>query len=428
MYTRRYSILFLIATQIFCGHWRAGEPPASSSMGNVATEMKSEIELHGTASGGFLALSMCLSRRPAYVVVETHAGESAAAVLARLATKINETDPFLWWGRDRPNVRRSADVSGVKAVGNKLTELGSGLILGGTDRGFDIPEPPVFLSGSYELDNDRLVVRWVNPRQDHDRIRCSGKTLPAGSSMCVFDRADLGERWAQEVSFAVIAMRGKTPSCAGLITVRTNAQEELANFPFYNGVMPNWATWSTSDDPSATEFTQGIKEGVPPRAGIERRQSKKFYQVVRVRRAGVQAGIWRKFLGLIPGHVYRISARLSTLEIEARSNDWSLALCAAYTPNKGGDFTVSQLAGVEALPDGQLGEGAGRIAAYGPGSVTGGGWVEHSTADSTAGMAIKHIALPRDADSITVWVRHSGVTTSGIGIDWVRCEDMGLRE
>ncbi|GAI80678.1 unnamed protein product [marine sediment metagenome] len=54
----------------------------------------------------------------------------------------------------------------------------------------------------------------------------------------------------------------------------------------------------------------------------------------------MSAGVKRKFLGLTPGHTYRVSARLNTLEMDSGQGDWSVSLHAAYNPPGGADLTT----------------------------------------------------------------------------------------
>jgi hypothetical protein len=224
-------------------------------------------------------------------------------------------------------------------------------------------------------------------------------------------------------------MRGKTPSCAGLITVRSNAQEELRCIPFYGGIMINWAAWSTGDDPASAEFAQGVKDEVRPNrfASFNYPEQKPYFQIIKTKGPQVSAGIWRKFLNLKPGHTYQISARLNTLRMGTHTEPWSYSFHAAYDESDGRDFTVAQLAGVEPLPDGQVGKDAGRIVSFGTESGTLGKWVKYSTAESGFGVEGKNITLPTNVNSLTVWVRHSGSNSSGVGVDWVRIEDLGLK-
>jgi len=70
------------------------------------------------------------------------------------------------------------------------------------------------------------------------------------------------------------------------------------------------------------------------------------------------------------------------------------------------------------LPSGQTGPEAGRITEFGPGKLTAKNEYEIRSAD---------ITLPEDSDSITVWLRHTGKGTSGVGFDWIKLEDLSAK-
>ena len=67
---------------------------------------------------------------------------------------------------------------------------------------------------------------------------------------------------------------------------------------------------------------------------------------------------------------------------------------------------------------------AGRVALYGPGVTTNGKWEKRSTDKPGPGLEIKNITLPDNVTSITVWLRHSGANPSGVGMDWIKLEDV----
>ena len=156
--------------------------------------------------------------------------------------------------------------------------------------------------------------------------------------------------------------------------------------------------------------------------GILDPEEKQFFQSVRTRTATAQAGVWRKFLGLTPGHTYKLYVRLNTLDMDAAKGEWSYSLHAAYNARNGADFNVDQFSGKTPLPDGTKGASAARIAHYGLGATTKGEWIEHTTGDPNS--ETKDITLPEGVGAITVWVRHSGANSSGVGIDWVKLEDV----
>jgi hypothetical protein len=110
------------------------------------------LSLKGSASGGSLILAGTLNRNVQYVSIPTSPGESAESVAHRLADAINahhsrqttrvQYDPHWLWTGKRP----------VSASGPSLTiPLGpGGCMLGGSETGLGIPQPPLSLSCSYD--------------------------------------------------------------------------------------------------------------------------------------------------------------------------------------------------------------------------------------------------------------------------------------
>jgi hypothetical protein len=141
-------------------------------------------------------------------------------------------------------------------------------------------------------------------------------------------------------------------------------------------------------------------------------------------------GVSRRFLGLTPGHTYRVSARLNTLETK-REGNWSFSFHAAYNPASGEDLTPAQMAGSAALPDQSTGPTAGQIAKYDAKATTVGVWFERASDTAGSGKVIGDITLPAEGvSSLTVWFRLEGkeVTNAAVGIDSVTIEDLSKRE
>ena len=46
--------------------------------------------------------------------------------------------------------------------------------------------------------------------------------------------------------------------------------------------------------------------------------------------------------------------------------------------------------------------------------------------DGGVGNAISDIALPANVNTITVWLRHSGENSTGVGLDRLRVEDLSM--
>jgi len=152
-------------------------------------------------------------------------------------------------------------------------------------------------------------------------------------------------------------------------------------------------------------------------------EEKSFFQLIRTRSPDVAGGVWRKFLGLQPGHAYRLSTRISTLPMDSVQGNWSFSF-HAVPHKKEASLTAAQMAGAAALPDGSAGATAGLIARYGPEQATKGKFVEVSTGKQEEGGRAADITLPADADTLTVWFRLTGANATGVGFDWIKLKDV----
>ena len=257
-----------------------------------------------------------------------------------------------------------------------------------------------------------------------------------------------------DANFYIIGFRAGIPSNAAGITFKDNGQEELNGYPFTGGVAPNWMSW-TSGDPNTTICEESRKPHKPfgnnpgpirifedgkvtvhtwPPKAIRNGADKPLIQVIMTTSPDTIAGVYRKFLGLTPRHTYRLSARLFALDMPKAQGGWSFSLHAVATGQDKSDLTAQQMAGLAALPDGETGLEAGLIALYAPGvspvsaqqpttrpkRKTARKAADEPAADLVAG----DIRLPEGADTIIVWVRHEAAHSTGVGLDWVRLEDV----
>lgn len=383
-----------------------------------------EITLKGNAEGGILTLVRIPYRNCPYASISTQAGESAKALAGRLAASIYNSDPFKWGGNFE-----------IIAKEGSLTLLGQpgSYAFAGTETGLGIPEPPTSLSGMYDMENEQIILNWQNPASGFDVIfiaeyvflRPNYPSWPSYTRITGSEEKyvyQLKDKKINSAYFFVIGIWDGVPSSPGAIYLCNNSQEELFGIPFTNGIAPNWRAWSTEANANKVQFEQAVRERYVHRADgrrynpVRKPETKPFSQMIKTMSLGVKAGVWRKFLGLTPGHTYRISARLNTLEMDSAKSDWSFSLHAAYNGPGGTDLTVDQLSGLAALPDGSTGPAAGRIAHYGLQATTNGKWVKSSA----------EIALPAGVDTMTIWVRHSGSDSTGVGIDWVKLEDLSM--
>jgi len=376
-----------------------------------------KITLKGNAEGGVLTLIKTFNRNANYVSISTKPGESSESVAMRLADIINNSNPFEWGGTFEVTVKDSS-----------LTLLGppGSYAFAGTETGLGIPEPPTSLSGKYDMENEQIILNWQNLVSHFDKIFIVNWELPFPTCSMIAGSEEqyvyaLRGRKIGSIYFCIIGIRDGVPSSPGAIYLCNNSQEELFGIPFTNGIAPNWRAWSTEANANKVQFEQAVRENYVNRADndrynpVRKPETKPFSQMIKTMSLGIKAGVWRKFLGLTPGHTYRISARLNTLEMDACKSDWSFSLhAAAYNGPGGTDLTVDQLSGLAALPDGSTGPASGRIAYYGPQATTNGKWVKSSV----------EITLPAGIDTMTIWVRHSGADSTGVSIDWVSLKDL----
>lgn len=366
-----------------------------------------DLRFEGSASGGGIVLSTLTPGGSHSLGVMTRYGESAETVVRRVVDLCNRQAGWRF--------QLSKDGKAIKGV-----DLGiGGLVLGGNEHGLGIPAPPTSLTGVYHPETGKIIVRWANPPSGYDAINGFGR-------ICYSNETQISGRCYEplfaammrlRVPHAVTGYRGSTPSATAFINVFTNWQEELVSAPFFCGIMPNWNSWTGVDGKGITAFEQGERKTQGGREFPRTPDEKAYYQIVKTKTTDVQAGIWRKWLGLYPGHKYRVYVRLNTLAMDQKTNDWSLSFHVAAADSKGTDFTTDQLTGKTPLPDGSQGPEAARIALYGPGKTTKGQWVTNTV----------DIVMPPGVDTLTTWLRHSGKDSTGVGMDWIKVEDLSYK-
>jgi hypothetical protein len=378
------------------------------------------LTFKGKAAGGTLILGI-LHDYPRFVSIQTSAGESAESVAKRLADKITanhaRTDcpqtEILWGGY------------GSKASGPTV-KLGTFLIdfyIAGTETGLGIPEPPLFLTCVYDEERDIIRMSWENPPQGYDKIfvtldwREHGslhtvkRSIPGNATRFSANQEAIYNFKSVDVNdlfVAVVGLRDGIMSAPSAIYLKGHYQDESFAIPFARGIMTNWNSWGGEKGQgtkSLLKMNQRYKEiDYLPKEGFD---TKPFYQAIKAEPSG-PVGICRKFLGLTPGHTYRITAAMSTLQMHTLKSNWSFSLCAAYNEPEGKDFTSEQLTGKALLPNGKTGPKAGSIVSFGKGGeATGGGfrlWRSKSERDSI-GEDGMDVTLPPGVDTITVWVR-----------------------
>lgn len=415
--------IFVMVVMSLCGGM-----VASSS--HVATMETHCISLQGTATGGELILANTSGRNSRFVAITTSPSESAQSVARRLAEVINSTDPFHW--------SLSPGQIQVTATGSKLEGFPGPkghYFLTGTEKGLGIPEPPLSVSCSYDSGKDQILLQWENPASEYDSIfillywsnydHWREIWIPGTSASFILDLKKRPVN-VNDLDIRLIGFCDNIPSNAAAIHLSGSSQDERFGIPFTGVVAPNWTTFMMGGKTNTVQFEQGVRQMLVHTKGqsnsINHPATKPFFQVIKITSPTAVAGIKRKFLGLTPGHTYRVSAYLSSLEMDSAQGEWSLSLHAAYNSARGVDLTIEQLSGLAALPDGSKGAAAGRIALYGPGLTTNRTWAERSTGKEWRGLIAPDITLPPGVDTITVWVMCYGTGT--FGTDWVKLEDL----
>ena len=400
-----------------------------------------ELPFKGTASGGSLVLATTLHNNARYVSITTSGGESAESIAQSLADTINglhaaiNLEHRLRFHPDRLWIGGyQARASGPNLV---LPGAAEDYMLAGTERGLGIPKPPLSLSCSYDQENDKVMLRWINPPGGYDfiivhcywtnRLNLFSDRALGTSTTFTADRKNVPLD-VNDLDVSLTAFRDNIPSNAAAIHVTGNGhcQGETYGIPFTCGIAPNWTAWTTSGKTDITAVEQEEKyDDLSVFNPVRGFLTKPYYQVIKVPPNGVLHGVYRKFLGLTPGHTYRLTACLSTLDMDSAKGDWSLSLHAAPTTS-GKDLSVEQLAGLGALPDGRRGPEVGRIAFYGPGNTTrGDSALVFSGKDAPGGFQSSHITLPAGVDTITLWVRFSCSDPNGkVGFSGVKLEDL----
>jgi hypothetical protein len=386
------------------------------------------IPFIGTASGGELILGETLNRNALHVALHTRKGESAESVARRFVEALHEADAH---GND-------CTWLSVVAVGGTLEGLlgsdGRGdYFLAGTENGLGIPEPPVSLTACYDEPGRRVNVRWTNPKGRYDSIAMilnwhrydyrAERALPGAASSYEIDlMTEIPHPIdVKDLDVWLVGYRANVPSNAAAIHVSGNTQEELFGIPFANGTAPNWTGWCLHGPP-ARNVKMGRRAHLANATGNRRYNpartpdTKPYEQVMTIaQEGGGVVGVARSFLGLTPGHTYRISARLNTVRMEP-SGDWSYSFHAVAGDAARASLTARQMAGLDALPDGSKGPTAARVWRYDAHRTTRGRYEERT----------KELTAPQGADCITVWLRFTSKNKGdAVAMDNIKLEDLG---
>jgi len=415
--------------------------PACSNPPSTGHVLAARVALSGIAKGGTLNLGYTHGGGVEVLSLDTHPGERAEETIQRLLSKIEE----LSWGMDpltNPAVRGYPYIEGTTTL---VVPSGNAHSFSGTETGFGIPAPPTSLSGSYRPETKEHVFEWRIPAEgydvleggEHSGVNISQLTVTAEPLKITFDN-DPNYDWARR-GFWIMGRRNGVPSNVAAIRVTSNAQEELYGIPFTNGIAPNWTSWTYGKPGPQVKFEEGRRAPFRPLkyAGapieVKEPEHKEFYQVIKCEGTSAAGGIYRHFFTLVPKHTYRLYIRVNTLEMgqvkapepASRQATWSFSVHAVA--NKSGEhenLTSEQMAGLSPLSDGTKGQEAGQMLCYSPETTSGSKWVEYNTGEKRPGGIIGDITLPAECDTITVWLRVSGKVASGVGMDWIKLEDL----
>lgn len=404
------------------------------------------LTFKGEASGGTLILGVLTDYGTRSVTIQTSPGESAESVAKRLAEKItaNHADPDcpenkrLWLGK------RGSKSSGPTL---KLVSTLDNYYLTGTETGLGIPESPSFLTCAYDEQADTLRLAWENPSNTYDKIfitliwrergfsRTIRKSISGNETSFIAYRGQIKTSSSQmdvnNLLIAVVGFRDGIMSGPSIIHMKGHYQDEAFVIPSGDTVLPNWCAWgSKRGQVMKAPFKMGKRYDAfdyLPRDGLE---EKPFYQLIEADPSG-PIGIYRKFLGLKPGHIYRITAALSTLQMHTMMSDWSLDLHAAHNGPQGRKLTLEQLAAKAPLPNGKMGRRAGRIASFWKFGKSKKitppifGLMKSRSPRNNDDEEGVDVTLPPGVDTLTVWLRFECSDPAGaIGLMGVGIEDI----
>jgi hypothetical protein len=430
----------------------AQDPPNVPRRAMAPTEGRCFITFTDEASGGTLTLCQSFRGVERCVSVETTAGEPAEQVVSRLADAIEEKNPFDWI-----IVRGGSNETGARVVtssGGKLSLPGlCGYTIAGTEIGLGIPQPPHSLTCNYNPEANSISIKWVNPSPDEydsivigfDRViqaaHLSGKAesydvnliyeysknkdndvykmLSQGGLIPKYALSDI----TANLNIRIYGMRNDISSNKAAIHLRNNVQEELCDIPFTGNIAPNWQPWVLDTNDGKIRLEQGVRKEYTKTTQqfdpVKSPETKPYYQIIKTGAKGGTGGVFRKFIGLTPGHTYRVKTRVAILS-EPNEKNWSVSVHAVPNAPDKHDFTARQMAGLDTLP---VPEAAIKMGAARPT----GQFAEISTGKTIDGQEIKDITLPAGVDSITVWVKCAGPVSLSAAIDWISLEDLSVQ-
>jgi hypothetical protein len=443
------SILFIAAGLL------AQKTPNVPRKPMAPRDLECFITFTGVASGGTMMLCQSSRGMERCALVDTNAGEPAEKVISRLADAIEETNPFDWLiVHGKGTNRRSVTSSG----GTLILPGFCGYTTAGTEIGLGIPQPPYSLTCNYNPEANTISIRWINPSPDEydsisigfDRViqgaHLSGKAESYDVNL-IYEQSRNSNNDNDDKALRKMLSQMGTPSYSlsditadlniqvsgerkgihsniASIHLKNNIQEELSVIPFTSDIAPNWQPWVLDNNEGKIHFEQGIRKEYAKLTelseSIKTPETKPFYQVIKTSDKGGTGGVFRKFIGLTPGHTYRVKTRVAVLS-EPSEKNWSVSVHAAPNPPVQHDFTARQMAGLDTLP--VIGSAIKMTAVQSKGQFK-----EISTGKTFDGQEINDITLPAGADSITVWVKCAGLSGLSAALDYISLEDLSMQK
>lgn len=261
------------------------------------------LQLHGEARGGNLIFSDIMNASPFYAEISTSLGEPADSVARRLEAAIT----IVWGDTWDPAL---LSVSGA-TINGLFT---SGFSLSGSETGLGIPRPPHSLTAQYDEAIDGFRLNWKNGESyDELLVNCNGSTKHLPGQTTEYIKSSLSkfkpltDRDASDSYFVICAIKNGTPSAAAAVAAYYDVQQEGLNYAGRDGVATNWTEWR-EDFTTPSSIVSSLKNRMArrPRHKPFSMVEKQFYQSVLLGPNG-GAGLQREFIGLKPGHTYRVS-------------------------------------------------------------------------------------------------------------------------
>ncbi|MCG3196756.1 MAG: hypothetical protein GHCLOJNM_01232 [bacterium] len=408
-----YCLFFMLVPVILL-------PPTSLSQ--AGTLAHQDIQLEGTASGGTLVLSTLLNNNGVNVWIETNYGESALSVMSRLAMGANQSSEFVSrFGR-------------IRMKGGAIELIGSqengAFAFGGTEKGLGIPPGPTNVTIRGLPHSNAFDISWRNPDEGFDSVTLvvdgvHAHHLPGNATQYKSQAITMAPK---EILVTVVGYRNGIPSNAGGVVASSCVQQDILAVPFTRGVAPNWSLWSGpgSEGKVIPEQAERALDGVALESDgvIRKPEQKPLYQSFTLAEKSAVGGVVREFLGLTPGHAYRVSTRMSAGDSDAVSGPWSLSFHVAPRRSDASPLTPEELAGLVPIRGRSPDFASTQIARLTRDTSQPNRWEPRSTGDTREDNRAADIALPEGMDTLVVWFRAEGSVPPRAGFDSVTLEDL----